>query len=329
VSGHTAIIGSRHTGGPVYIYVQGPSGWPSTPSATLPDPITTGSDGFGDSVSVSATTAVVGAQYTASGGIAYVYIKGKAGWPTSPSVELPDPTTGTFNGFAHSVAVERSTIVVGAPQANNGNGIAYVYAKRAGHWPTTPTATLADPGVSVIDNFGDSVAVSGHSVLVGAPGTNLFEGAAYLYVKSGSRWPMRPIATLPGPGTADGDMFNFGWSLSISGTTALVGSPGTDQSEGETYIYVKGHKRWSPVPTASLTDPSGKVNDHFGFSVAVAGTTIVVGAWGTDAENGEAYIYAKGRQGWPTTATAGVRGATSGMQLPHRDASSSSAPQMG
>jgi hypothetical protein len=261
---------------------------------------------------VSATTAVVGAQYTASGGIAYVYMKGKAGWPTSPSVALPDPTTGTFNDFAHSVAVEGSTVVVGAPQANNGNGIAYVYAKRADDWPTTPTATLGDPGVSVIDDFGDSVAISGHSVLVGAPGTNLFEGAAYVYAKGGSGWPTTPSATLPGPGTSGSDIFNFGWSLSISGTTAVIGSPGTGQGAGEAYIYAKGRQGWSPVPQASLSDPGGKVNDEFGFSVAVAGKTVVVGAWGIGSENGATYIYAKGPHDWPTTPTAGLPGATYG-----------------
>lgn len=315
VSGHTAIVGARYALGPVYIYVQGTSGWPGTPTATLPDPVTSGSDGFGYAVSVSGATAAVGAQFTTSGGIVYVYTKGKSGWPTSPSASLPDPSTGTFNGFGDAVAVDGSTIVVGAPQADNGNGIAYVYVKGKAGWPTTPTATVADPGdpgVSVIDNFGSAVAISGRTFLVGAPGTNLFEGAAYVYAKGAGGWPTSPTATLPGPGVSGGQIFQFGWSLSISGTTAVVGSPGTGQGGGMTYVYVKGHGGWSPVPTASLNDPGGKVNDHFGFSVAVAGTTVVAGAWGVDAQYGETYIFAKGGSGWSSTPTVSLPGAIYG-----------------
>src|SRR5262249_62104472 len=100
---------------------------------------------------------------------------------------------------------------------------AYIYVKRAAGWPTTPYRTLADPGAAAQDQFGWSVAVSGTTAIVGAPGAASYAGAAYVYVKGASGWPATPGTTLPAPRAGAQD--SFGFAVAGSGAAALVRPP--------------------------------------------------------------------------------------------------------
>ena len=176
--------------------------------------------------------------------------------------EDPGATPGD-PAFGYSVAKsgsgKDSTVVVGAPIVN----AAYIYAKDT--WPTTPTATLNDPGTSVNDDFGNSVAVSGTTAVVGAPNSAEYAGAAYIYVKGTSGWPSTPTATLNDPAATSGDGFSN--SVAISGTTAVVGAPDTNTPAGAAYIYEEGASAWPTSPTVTLADPLNGA--AFGISVAV------------------------------------------------------------
>ncbi len=86
-------------------------------------------------------------------------------------------------------------------------------------------AALVPPSGSQI--FGESVAISGDTVVVGAPYTtvngNAYEGAAYVFVKPASGWQnIKLVATLT---ASDGQAsYHFGNSVAISGDTIVVGA---------------------------------------------------------------------------------------------------------
>jgi hypothetical protein len=184
--------------GTAYIFVRGASGWPTKPTTMFRDPVSAGNSTFCYSVAVSGTTAVVGAFGANSGtGAAYIYVKGCSGWPTTPTTSLADPTATADDEFGTSVAVSGATVVVGAFGTSSDTCEAYIYVEDASGWPTTPTASLADPAATADDYFGFSVAVSGTTVVVGAPGTN--SGTAYIYMMGNSGWPTTPTVTLPNP----------------------------------------------------------------------------------------------------------------------------------
>jgi hypothetical protein len=199
------------------------------------------------------------------------------------------------------VAISGKTVVVGDPRTNSVAGAAYIYVKRASGWPTTPTASLADPAATADDSFGYSVTVSGETAVVGADDT-LGYGAAYIYVKGASAWPTTPTASLADPAATDGD--SFGISVAISGTTAVVGADGVNG--GVAYIYVLGGSAWPTTPTTTLGDPATTEGDTFGASVALSGNTAVVGAFGTTSQSGAAYIYVKGASDWPTAPSVSL-----------------------
>ncbi|MDB4363625.1 hypothetical protein N9Z31_05680 [Pseudomonadales bacterium] len=71
----------------------------------------------------------------------------------------------------------------------------------------------------------------------------------------------------------------FGWSVSISGDTAVIGARGDDDNgsnSGSAYVYVRSNGVWSEQQ--KLTASDGAADDYFGWSVSISGDTAVMGA---------------------------------------------------
>jgi hypothetical protein len=118
---------------------------------------------FGCAVSASGETVVVGAGSLSSApGGAYVFTKGNTGWPTQPTAVFEAPTTE--EGFARAVGISGDVIGVGDSAAD----ATYIYMRSKHGWSVTPAHTLT-AGSS--NSFGQSVSVSGRTVIVGAGGS--------------------------------------------------------------------------------------------------------------------------------------------------------------
>ena len=214
ISGTRVVVGARldDTGatdaGSAYVYDLS-SGTPTVPVATLNNPGPAAGDYFGFSVSISGTRVVVGAFRDDTGatdaGSAYVYDL-SSGTPTVPVATLNNPGPAAGDDFGESVSISGTRVVVGAFRDDTGAfdaGSAYVYDLSSGT-PTVPVATLNNPGPAVSDGFGESVAISGTRVVVGAnrDDTGAADaGSAYVYDLS-SGTPTVPVATLNNPSPA-------------------------------------------------------------------------------------------------------------------------------
>lgn len=280
--------------------------------ATLPDPEPSGTgDEFAEAIGVAGKTAIIGdADADGADGIAYIYSRGSSSWSAAPSAALADPTASVGDFFGFSAAVSGKVAVVGATGTDGGAGAAYVYVEGASGWPSTPTVTLPDPDAgsgSESDDFGISVAVSGGTIVVGSlPETGL--GTAYIYTKHASTWPSTPTASLVDP-QADPDDY-FGYAVAVSGKTIVVGAQAANSFAGATYIYTKGPHAWPAAPTATLPDPEATPGqDFFGNAVAAsdAGKIVLVGAFGTNATAGAAYLFVQGVSGWSTVPTVSLQ----------------------
>jgi FG-GAP repeat len=128
-----------------------------------------------------------------------------------------------------------------------------------------PLQTFTDPGNSVNDAFGNSVAFSGSDVLVGAWQVGGGKGAAYLYNTSGTL-----LATFTDPNGATTDL--FGYSVALSGSDVLVGAYGVNGQHGAAYLY-----NTSGTLLQTFTSPNSTTDD-FGISVALSGSDVLVGA---------------------------------------------------
>lgn|GEM_PF-6523789 len=163
------------------------------------------------------------------------------------------------------------------------------------------------------DKFGISVAVSGDTVVVGAPNTTIYDsGTVYVFKKPVDGWSaMTQTAKLTASDASADD--NFGLSVSISGDTIVVGSPASDgriPNTGAAYIFEKPEEGWKDmVESAKLTSSNGHDSCDFGESVSIKGDIIVVGASDQGingfGSGGSAYVFKRPSDGWATmTETA-------------------------
>lgn len=219
-------------------------------------------------------------------------------------------TDGAENDFfGYSVAMSGDTVVIGAYSANADLGAAYVFIKPGSGWATTASyaARLTISDGLANDGFGISVAVSGDTVVVGAPyddiGAKTDQGSAYVFTKPLSGWVTTASYTvklIAATGAADD---SFGYCVAMSGDTIVVGAYGYASLEGAIYVFEKPAGGWAvPVVGERLLSPYGNAGDRFGTAVAISGDTIVAGASRdtipTITASGLAYVFEKPLDGW-------------------------------
>ena len=156
-----------------------------------------------------------------------------------------------------------------------------MFVRSGGAWTQQAKLTASDAAAD--DRFGISVAVAGDTAVVGAflddtlAGTDA--GSAYVFVRSGGAWTQQAKLTASDAAADD----PFGDSVAVAGDTAVVGAlddtlAGTDA--GSAYVFVRSGGAWTQQ--AKLTASDAAADDQFGYSVAVAGDTAVVGAYFDD-----------------------------------------------
>src|SRR6266498_2801917 len=207
-------------------------------------------------------------------------------------LEASDPAA--FALFGISVAISGETVVVGAP-GDDSRGSAYVFARNGGVWSQQQKLLASDAAAG--DAFGESVAISGGTVVVGAMGDDgaagRDQGSAYVFARSGGVWTQQQ--KLEASDAAANDL--FGLSVAISGETVVVGAPfdagAAGNSQGSAYVFARSGGVWSQQQKLEASDAA--LGDQFGFSVAVSGGTVVVGAHDDSGAagrlQGSAYVF--------------------------------------
>jgi hypothetical protein len=298
--------------GAAYVFVRSDAVW-SQQAYLKPTSLTT-RGWFGWSVAICGDSVVVGATYDNNyAGAAYVFQRNGTTW-TDPHY-LKASNADPSDQFGSSVAICGNTVVVGAPwEASKATGVngdersnntfragaAYVFVPFATTWFQHSYLKASNTGWD--DSFGSSVAISGDTIVVGAPyedsaatgvngnqnDNNAFSaGAAYVFVRSRSAWSQEAYLKASDTGGHD----NFGAAVAASGDRIVVGARGEDSaatgvngdqtdntalSAGATYVFVRSGSAWSQ--DAYLKASNTIAHDRFGMAVAVSGDTVVVGA---------------------------------------------------
>jgi len=118
-----------------------------------------------------------------------------------------------------------------------------------------------------------------HRLLVPTAARRLVRAFAILFPLAAMAAAGNPSWTQQQELAASDGAFNdqFGFSVSVSGNTAVIGADGRNSGQGAAYVFVQSAGVWSP--RAELTASDGVANDHFGHSVSVSGNTVVIGAY--------------------------------------------------
>jgi hypothetical protein len=251
--------------------------------------------------------------------------------PFIQQAELSASNGAEGDQLGYSVAVSGSTIVAGAPFHKVGTnlyqGAAYVFTPRSGKWANmTQTAELTASDGAEEDGLGYSVAISGDTIVAGAPyhavGSNTRQGAAYVFTMPAGGWEnTTQTAELTASDGAGEDQ--LGNSVAIAENTVVAGAPfhkvGSDANQGAAYVFTTPPGGWANTDqTAELTASDGAENDQLGNSVAIAENTVVAGAprhtVGSNTSQGAAYVFTMPAGGWENTTQTAELTASDGGQ---------------
>lgn len=298
ICGDTAIIGAKRDddngtdSGSAYIFVHEGSAWNQRAKLTATDGAAL--DEFGHSVAVSGDTVVVSSHGDDdsgdSSGSAYIFVWDGIAWTQQAKLVAGDAAALDAFGFA---AISADTVIVGAHNDDDkgeSSGSAYIFVQEGTTWTQQAKLTASDGATG--DHFGWSVAISGDTAIVGAlddDDNGESSGSAYVFVREGTSWSQQAKLW-----AADGAAHDeFGRAVAISGDTAIAGAYGDDDggsNSGSAYVFVREGLTWSQQEKLTASDAA--VNDALGYSVAVDGGALVVGAYGDDSK-GSAYIFVR------------------------------------
>ena len=304
ISGDSVVVGAYrdddngNVSGSAYVFTRSGSTWTQQAKLTASDGVA--GDEFGYSVAISGDTVIAGAYRDdvngfSSAGSAYVFTRSGSTW--SEQAKLSASDVGADDNFGISVSISGETVVVGAEDDNDAgseSGSAYVFIRSGSTWSLQSKLTASD--ASANSNLGNSVSISGDTVVVGAFDDN--SGSAYVFTRSGRAWSQQAKLT----GSNIGIFSDFGKSVSISGDTVVVGANLDNvgsRDSGSAYVFVRSGSTWSEQAKLSAFD--GAANDEFGFSVSISGDTVVVGATLDDengSDSGSAYVFTRSGSNW-------------------------------
>jgi len=236
--------------------------------------------------------------------------------------------------FGSSLDISENTIVTGSCEEENQKGAVYIFTKETDEW--IQKARLQASNTENGDLFGKSIAISGDTLVVGAPqedgnytgvfngtevsgsddGSHENSGAAYVFVRNGNIWTQQAYLK-----AANTDAFDkFGISVAIDGNTIVVGADnersnckevingshfcgtndGNHYASGAAYVFIRNDNTWTQQ--AYLKAHNSDELDYFGRSLAISGNAIIVGALGEGGLAGATYIFERNGNTWTQQA---------------------------
>jgi hypothetical protein len=266
-------------------------------------------DFFGYSgIAISGNIAIIGAHADDDAGFmsGSVYVFDLTSGSQIAKFTASDAATTAYFGI--SCAISGSTAIIGACKGNQGcnscpiaPGEAYLFDISDPYHPVeTCKLTASDPQDN--DGFGYSVAIAGNAAVVGANYHSEdglpYCGAAYLFDVTDIYNPVLVRKLIPPEPEADS---RFGHAVAMSPDAVVVSAVWGDNEGvvdcGSVYLFdvTTGEQ------LGKLTASDGADYDEFGYSLAIGGTTIIVGAV-QDDDSGSAYVFARE----PEVLTVGV-----------------------
>jgi len=210
------------------------------------------------------------------------------------------------DGYGWSVGIDGDTAVVGSHRDDaigSDSGSVYVLYNDGSGWDEVQK--LVGIGIGSNDGFGDAVAISGDTIVVGAPGdddvgTN--SGAAYVFTNVGGVWTQ--TGKLIAPPVVGGD--NYASAVDVDGDIMVISASLTDtagSNSGAAYIYRRIKGTWT-YDTRLQSDDIAQW-DRFGIDVAVSGNRVLIGADSDDdngSSSGSVYVFDSDGSVWTQEA---------------------------
>jgi hypothetical protein len=305
--------------GAAYVFVRSGSTW--TQQEYIKATNTGSDDKFGSNIAISGDTLAVSAiaedgsgtgidpannNSASNSGAVYIYVRSGSTWTVQATIKAHN--TGSSDSFGAALDLDSDTLVVGAPlESGSGTGIdpsdnnsatnagaAYVFTRSGSTWSQQAYVKAHNTGAS--DGFGGCVAISGDTLLVGAPfedgsgngidpsdnNSSSARGAAYVFTRSGSTWSQQAYVKSPAPSLYFGGAGeNFGCSCALDGDTAAIGSmyfADSSSTQGVVYVLTRSGGTWTHEAQNKAYRTGFGYGDEYARSCAIDSDIIVIGA---------------------------------------------------
>ncbi|MCU1250370.1 MAG: putative cell wall-anchored protein [Edaphobacter sp.] len=286
--------GQNQNRGKIYVYVKPPGGWSGILTETAQ--LTASDDNFGyllgRTLAMDSEGTIYGGAPLAGNGTVYVFTQPAGGWQTgTQKAELT-----SSHGISLAIASQAltadgasATVVAGAagwPSGFSGQdyGAAFMWVKPATGWVSASeeTALILASDHKPFDLLGDAVALSGDTLIVGAPGMNGEQGGGYAYSKPATGWASTAAfaAKLTAQHLQNG--YALGNAAAVTGTLTILGADGYLSDEGALYLYGPPPKSGGAVrmlPLWLVPDPLNQSFAFFGNFIAAQGNLVAATAY--------------------------------------------------
>jgi len=251
----------------------------------------------GQSVALDVETVAMGAPGQDS---VDLFSRGPSGWIHESAI---NDGVAAYTAFGWAVALSGDWLAVGAPEEGSSgakSGAVFLFQRGESGWFFTQR--IVAPDAVALQKFGESVALRGDRLVVGAPGDDQAStpglGSVYVFQRAGGSWihqaKIEPSAPQAGAW--------FGKALAVDGDRLAVGAPGQTVnrllSAGAVWVYDFDGTAWQEEQ--QLTSGSPGAAALFGSSVALESDVMVVGAPGA---SGSASVWQESPTGWTQTAS--------------------------
>lgn len=255
----------------------------------------TANDRFGSAIAASPTHLLIGATGDAVSGSIFAYQLVGGAW-TLQQVFGSANSTGS-DEFGYDCAIDGTTLVVGARYYNDpviDTGAAFVFEYANGLW--TETTKLPAIGLSLVNELGTSVAISGDLIVSGAPnfGQGAFNGGGVFVFELLENWTHVEVLK---PSTIDSfDL--FGQDVATDGSRIFTGMPGEEVGGtpmGVVFVHEKIAGAWAI--SQQIPNPAGAAGDDFGWQIDLDNERLFVGI-PNQLGTGTVAIFSETASGW-------------------------------
>ena len=310
VSSHVDTIGGIEAQGSAHVFVRSGTTWTHQAKLTASDGAPR--DYFGEAVALDGEIALIGAYGHAihgndNQGAAYIFTRKETIW--TQQVKLTASNGAADDEFGTAVALSGERVIIGARadtiEGRARQGSAYAFIRNGATW--SQEALLVGSDGAADDYFGTSVAISGETVVVGAYGDDISnkpnQGSTFVFTHSPFLWQENKVTA-----SDSVEQDEFGYSVALSGETALVGAPsddvGSNKDQGSVYVFVRSGEVWTKQ--AQLIASDGVTLDRFGDSIDLDRDTALIGAFLDDVagtiDQGSAYVFVRNGTSWTQQA---------------------------
>jgi YVTN family beta-propeller protein len=204
---------------------------------------------------------------------------------------------GTF-GISVALSSDGNTAIIGGYADGSDTGAAWIFTRSNGVW--SEQAKLVGSGATGNALQGIAVALSGdgNTALVGGYGDNANNGAAWVFVRSGTTWSQQGSKLL-GSGNVGAAEQGYAVALSSDGNTALVGGFADNAGAGAGWIFSRSGGAWTQVGSKLVgTGAVGTARQGLSVALSADASTAALGGYEDDEFNGAVWVFTQSGGAW-------------------------------